>query len=351
MKNILFSIITILILNSCSTVSNKIVYETRQLQGKAIDNKTMGDLFLQNKDYVKAIDYYNGTLKYFVLSDNVLGIIRTLTDLGNAYNIMNETDNAMLYLNDALKISENESTSGIEMGYLYHCFGDTYYIKKDFSKAIENYTKAIEKYSSYEENIATAKISLAKALRETGDQSASEKNLFEAMVSLEKLYKSNILLKIDNLSGSYFALGYFYFQTKDFSKSEMFIRKAIEIDRISENSNGLAQNFYSLGKINEISGGNLSKTLYYFEKSRDIYKGLNFYDDFIRVTQTIADLYEKSADFKMVLNNLLYILNVTNNAELKNTIIKKVTKILADGQKSDYFTKSEIVDYKYKFRL
>ena len=53
----------------------------------------------------------------------------------------------------------------------------------------------------------------------------------------------------------------------------------------------------------------------------------------------------------MVLNNLLYILNVTNNAELKNTIIKKVTKILADGQKSDYFTKSEIVDYKYKFRL
>ena len=147
MKNILFSIITILILNSCSTVSNKIVYETRQLQGKAIDNKTMGDLFLQNKDYVKAIDYYNGTLKYFVLSDNVLGIIRTLTDLGNAYNIMNETDNAMLYLNDALKISENESTSGIEMGYLYHCFGDTYYIKKDFSKAIENYTKAIEKYS------------------------------------------------------------------------------------------------------------------------------------------------------------------------------------------------------------
>ncbi|OHD80528.1 MAG: hypothetical protein A2355_03675 [Spirochaetes bacterium RIFOXYB1_FULL_32_8] len=131
----------------------------------------------------------------------------------------------------------------------------------------------------------------------------------------------------------------------------MFIRKAIEIDRISENSNGLAQNFYSLGKINEISGGNLSKTLYYFEKSRDIYKGLNFYDDFIRVTQTIADLYEKSADFKMVLNNLLYILNVTNNAELKNTIIKKVTKILADGQKSDYFTKSEIVDYKYKFRL
>lgn len=350
MKKIsLSALILSIILSSCSTVSKDIVYEANDLRYRAIDNKKMAETFFHRKEYEKSIEYYKGALRNYVLSDNKSGIVSTLGDLGNIYSSLKDNETAMEYFSRALYISANEKLPDEENAYIYSLIGDYYYSNRDLKNADDYYKRAIEYYRNFPENEAGVKISRAKILNAEGDYQGAVKYTEAPIAVLEELYKKKRLLRIENLSGAYYTIGFIHFQNRKYNESEEFIRKALFIDRLSENSFAVASDYYSLGRIYDIREVNSITALYYYERSQEIYKYLNSVDDFIRVSHKIAEFHERSGDLRTALVNYIYIFNTAGNVSIKREAAVKSEQILISGLRSEYFTAKEAEDIRKQF--
>ncbi len=107
---------------------------------------TKGYIYLQLKEYTKAIEYLAKSLR---LQQSLLGEIhidtaRTIGCIGLAYCYMEEYNNSLEYLNKALSIFQQlNGVECTEVGITYNNIGLVYSGLKDYENALEYYNKAL----------------------------------------------------------------------------------------------------------------------------------------------------------------------------------------------------------------
>ena len=194
-------------------------------------------------NYEKAFSYYKDALRFYTLCDDNLGLINICSDLGNVYVKERNFDEARLWFEKAIKIQVCEGLEEHTLAFVFHSYGDACYVFDEFDEAAVWYEKARRAYVRLgnNEGIGALALSRSKLYQRRGEMNASEAELAGAVSGLELLFKTKKLKRLDLLASAYFAAGYFYYSTKDFAKSELFLMKALLVDKLNENSVGIAQ--------------------------------------------------------------------------------------------------------------
>lgn len=337
---------------SCSTVSNKIVYEATDIKQKAVNLRATGYSLLKNRDFDKALEYFKGALKYNTITDNTPGIITVNGDIGNLYNATGSYDAAIEYFNNAINIFANDNGYKKEMGYIYHGIGDSYRQKRAFDSAEKNYKEALIIYKEFNmpENEALVTLSIGKNLKSSGKDDDAVKYILDSIGMLEKLYKEKKLRKLASLSDGYYIAGNYYLQQKIYDKSLNYFTQALSLDKLNENSSGIAGDYAGIGKLH-LTNNNKDAALYNYEKSRDIYMSLNFIDDFIKNSWIIANLYQDTGKYTQAILNYGYIYNAAVTEKDRNEALISIKNNIAAAYKLALINKIQVKELNLKYGI
>jgi len=306
---------------SCSTVSNKIKYENNTLKNIAIDNNNMAQRLIKEYEYNKAIEYLKESLKYNIIADNLEGIIKNYIDIGKVYILLKNNEEGLKYYNIALTTFNNEENKNkyryLE-AYIYASIGEGYYLIKDYSKAVDFFNMAldIEKTLNNSENIASIYYNISKIEKNNNNFSKSIEYLLFAEKILEKLYKEKKLNNIYTLSNVYYSLGLIYSKIDKLSDAKKYLFKTIDIDRMTENSSGLADNYYGLGIISE-KEKRFDKALIYFLKAKDLYKYIDDIDQYKNITKKCIEIQYSLSLYKDHINSIKEMILLSKDNEKK----------------------------------
>ena len=103
----------------------------------------MGTLYLDQKNYEKALEYYQQSLELHLALNKAIGIAANYNNISQAYYFMGDYAQAKAYLEKSRAIKEKlNDLQGL--GNIYHNLGDLDVKAGDFESANENYLKALE---------------------------------------------------------------------------------------------------------------------------------------------------------------------------------------------------------------
>ncbi len=320
----IFNIILLVLLIGCSTVSKKVTYENNKFKNNAKDYTKMANELVQKFEYSKALEYLKESLKYNIIADNFEGIIKNYLDIAKVYILLKDKDTTLFYYEEALKFFNNEETNYKNKfleADLYTSLGEGYYLLNDYTKARDSFDKAlqIEKLFNREENIANIYYYISRIEKNSNNISKSLEYLLMAETILEKLYKDKKLNNINKLANIYYSIGINYFKNQKFSDAKKYIFKALDIDRMTENSSGIADDYYALAMLSE-KENNLDKALFYFKKAKNIYKLIEYFENYKEVMKKIIDIQYNLTLYRDYIESIKEIISISKDNEKKKYI-------------------------------
>ena len=108
----------------------------------------IGSIYKEQKDYLKAFNSFNTSLK--IIRDFKLKTseARILTEIGDIYNTLNELDLAMEYFDKSLTICvSNKISKQNQIGSIFLKKAEIYYKKQQYNQALEYSNKAIIEFN------------------------------------------------------------------------------------------------------------------------------------------------------------------------------------------------------------
>ena len=180
----------------------------------------IGNIYQDNKDFTKALEFYEQSLKVsrevglkFLESQN-------LNNIGNIYQLLNNPKSALEYHQKALKI-RIELNDKNSIAYTYNNIGNSLDALGKYQQAFEYYSKELEIYK--------------KSIDDTYGMAHSLLNLGTISLKLEKPAKSKEYLDnckkivdendITDLKASiYYGYAIYYFYLKEYKNSDYFYR-------------------------------------------------------------------------------------------------------------------------------
>lgn len=106
----------------------------------------IGLLFSYNQDYLKALEYYQYSIR-FTSNQDTLTLLKVLNNMGLMHYKNKDLNKAKQYLNQAFKLCFRFDPQNIEMGSINGNMGLTYLELKLYPLAISHFQKAIDIYT------------------------------------------------------------------------------------------------------------------------------------------------------------------------------------------------------------
>ncbi|WP_264519879.1 tetratricopeptide repeat-containing sensor histidine kinase [Flavobacterium sp. N1994] len=197
-------------------------------------NKGLAQYF--QDDYLGAELSEIKALMYFKKTNDYKNIYNSLNSLGNIFHNMRKYDDAIIYFNEALKISKNLTLKSDRECYVGICLnniGNVHREKKEYIKAIYYFEKALKEkdlikrspglYGILLNNLACCMLAVKK-------HNGFPNNLFLAI----KLLKNDIDKKEIIVSNIY--LSNYYFVKKDTLKAITYSEKALKLAKETKGS-------------------------------------------------------------------------------------------------------------------
>ncbi|HOF01129.1 MAG TPA: tetratricopeptide repeat protein [Spirochaetota bacterium] len=343
--------LTIIFFISCSTVSTKVVYESNYYKNLAAENSQSANEYVKKIEYKKALVYLEESLRYNKLADNISGISLNYADIGKVWLLMNDFNKGLSYYNLAKQTIDNESGEGNyqkETAYILNALGEAHYLLKEYEKSKDYFNKALEIENKLKnrENIAIIYMNFAKIEKSVGNYKKALGYFLNSTGVLEKLYKKKLLNNIKNLGLAYYSVGHLYSKLNNPNNSEKYLKMALKIDKMVEDINGIADDYYGLAII-QYRKNNFKKAQQYFIKSKDIYKILDNLSQYILINDYLLDIYQKDDALDKYLSILEenYLLH-NKDENIKQTIID----ILKNPDISKYLSDDDLkrLNEKYK---
>ena len=168
--------------------SLEIDHERDNQAGIAIGFNNLGNIYFSLGQYRQAINYHQQSLEIDHERNNQAGIADSLNNQGNVYYVLGQYEKAKDYYQQSLDIKEEidnqlgMATSHNNLGAIYNSLGQN-------EKAIDEYNKslAISREIEHKRGMATSLNNLGYTLFKSGNLTAAENNLIEAMEVLESL--------------------------------------------------------------------------------------------------------------------------------------------------------------------
>jgi len=191
----------------------------------------IGGIYKNVGDYNNALVYFDSSLK---ITDELIRTTKTinyrlqkgglLADIGNIYLAISQYDKALENYNNAQKISLETKNDFLNVEAL-RSIGKTYYCKKDYNKSIENYLIALA-----DSKQLTKQIDEVRTLNELGnvymESGEIDKALECALNALNLAEKNNYIVQLPLI---YTTLGKIYTARKKYTTAVDYLQKAVAI--------------------------------------------------------------------------------------------------------------------------
>jgi len=174
----------------------------------------IGNVFIDTKEYDKALHYFKRVYEYDLKNQNIRGQEYSLSNIGEAYLYNKSYDSAYHYINKALELTKEFKHRQSE-AIRYNLLGLLFQKKGDYQKSTNYYKEAIPLFTN-ENNIrylSNTLINIGKNQLNSGKVKDAEENI-KVGLSSAKMIKSK-----ENISLGYSALVDYYTLTKNYKRA------------------------------------------------------------------------------------------------------------------------------------
>ncbi len=201
----------------------------------------IGSIYKEQKDYLKAFNSFNTSLK--IIRDFKLKTseARILTEIGDIYNTLNELDLAMEYFDKSLTICvSNKISKQNQIGSIFLKKAEIYYKKQQYNQALEYSNKAIIEFNDTNNKNALSNcyMLLAKANKKLFEKDLALTFTNKALAINYELYNNSKIIEAQILK-SYLLLDTKPTQAKNLSEKSLQLIKP-------ETSNQIKADLYKL---------------------------------------------------------------------------------------------------------
>ena len=201
----------------------------------------IGSIYKEQKDYLKAFNSFNTSLK--IIRDFKLKTseARILTEIGDIYNTLNELDLAMEYFDKSLTICiSNKISKQNQIGSIFLKKAEIYYKKQQYNQALEYSNKAIIEFNDTNNKNALSNcyMLLAKANKKLFEKDLALTFTNKALAINYELYNNSKIIEAQILK-SYLLLDTKPTQAKKLSEKSLQLTKP-------ETSNQIKADLYKL---------------------------------------------------------------------------------------------------------
>ncbi len=266
--SIFFILVGILFLAGCSTTTKMQPGERVNKKNRAADYASYGSRYYDEAQYKKALDFFFLALKENILVDNDKGIIESYNSIGKTYLAAGKIDSAENYYKKAMEIAVVYNDPHL----LIRCKnnkGEISLARKNFASALSQFNEAYRSILNPEKNEDAAVLlhNIGVAQKRLGNYSEAEANLLKALALNQKRNK------IKETALDTYILASLFSKESKYPEALKYINKALEMDKLNENSYGIAQDLYAKGIIQQKTGS-LEAAYYTFKRDALILESL-----------------------------------------------------------------------------
>lgn len=283
----------------------------------------IGYILNEKGELLKALEYYNKSLK---IQDNIhdkIGLATSLNNIGYIYNTQGNIAKALDCYDKSLRAQE---VVGNKKGIAnsLNNIGLVYKSQQELKKALEYYTKSLKTYKEI-----GGKNEIAISLNNIGQIYSEQGNILKALecfnesikIDEEIGNKNQIAISLNNIGDIYAANG---------SKPKAFeyFTKSLKLFEEVGNKNGIAYSLNGIGSIYFYQKKN-NEALTYCNKSINLSKEIGLADRIKSAAHNLMKIYKAKGDYKnALLNYELYIQmrDSISNQETKKASIKSQLK-------------------------
>jgi len=265
---LLFIVSGVLLLSGCSTTSKLRPGERTEKKNRAADYAAKGAHYFDDAAFNKALDLFFLALKENILVDSDPGIIESYNSIGKTYLAAGKIDSAETYYSKALEVAVAYNDPHL----LLRCKnnkGEILLARKDYTSALALFKEAYSALSHPEKDADAAVI-----LHNIG---VAEKRLGNYAEAETYLLKSRALNKKNNrwkeMALDSYTLASLYSKMNHCPEAMDAINKALELDKLIENSYGIAGDLYARGILQQ-KAGSPKEAYYSFKRAALIFESL-----------------------------------------------------------------------------
>jgi len=281
---------------SCSSAPKDVLPETPTAAeaGKFAD---FGNSFFNEARYAQAADMYILALDRYIRIDNQNGVLSAYNSLAKTYLAMGKLSEAYSLLQSALKILESGGSldrKDTDMRSLaaetFNNYGEMEYARGETAEALDWFNRGLDLTSMETDPDARAVLlhNRGTALYKLNDFDGARTDIQAALdinTYLENFYE---------LASNHYMIAVLNIQARLPEKALSQAQTALDYDRKTENSPGIAQDLFLLARI-EYSLDNSAQALDYLNRAAKIFETLAF-DTEIRKTAEFKSMITGNGD-------------------------------------------------------
>ena len=225
-----------------SLISLELFRSVNDLRGIARVQNILGQSYYFQSNYEEAKRYFRDYLNTALESGDSVEISSSLSNLGAAFQELEQLDSALYYLERAVQLKERLNFLG-NIGTSYYNLGELFAEGQEFTKAEIYFEKAHEIYSNVSDSLRLAELSLARA-----DMAFNRNRINEAVRYAEEallIAQNSGALEVKKSSLS--SLAQFSAQQNNFTRAYQYLTQYVETSESILNT----ENIESINRLRE----------------------------------------------------------------------------------------------------
>lgn len=273
--------------SGCSSTEKHLPGESVVKRNRAAEYAGFGSKYYDEADYSQALDFFFLALKQNILIDNEKGIVESYNSIGKTYLAAEKPVSAREYFSKASEIAEHLDDPGL----IIRCMnnnGEVLLAEGKYSEALNVFEKAlssIEDPEKYEDSSVILH-NIGVTCKRLENYNKAEENL---LLSLQYNTKNE---KFKEMASDNYVLASIYSKKTDYVKAAEYIDKALELDRRTENSYGIAKDLTAKGIIQRKSGKK-EEAYYTFKRGALIFESLSIPGELIVCLKNLEELSQE----------------------------------------------------------
>jgi len=285
-----------------------------------------------------ALEYFTRSIAYYETTDNHASLWKAYQVAGKANNERDSYDEAIVFFEKALVISE-KITDPIIKGRTLLELGKSYSSKLQENDAIDYFEQAL---NIFEEN--KNKYWIGQAYNKIGLEFRSQSDTASALEFIEKALliaqKQNDLVNISNRTNN---IALTYEGDGDFEKSIEYYKQCLDIDKQLDNKPMIAKSMNNIGGV-YASMGDFEMAMDYLDKSHEIIKSINNPRELSSSYFTLSQAFTAMNDYKKAAEYILKAIEIS--VENKNIASSALYySVLADLYETNIGNKDLALQY------